>query len=968
MKRNQVGRKVLNGRAILACVIAFIMFCGVFSWDIPKALAADGTISMNGTYDISAYGNNSTIIINSGLSITLTNTSNTTCIDTKIICGEGVELTINGIKVSNTSNNAAAISFTGNNNQLILVGMNELQGDDDMPGIKVEAGISLEISGDGYLWVNGKGGGAGIGASNGQTCGNISISAKQVDANSDGGGAGIGGGAGGDGGIIQITGGYVSADGGTYGAGIGGGQNGAGGAITISGGTAMGNGGDEGGAGIGGGYGGDGGTILITDDNVPEKYAASGYINVCGTGRKGGAGIGGGYGGSAGLITISGGYICAEKGENAPYDVGSGLNGTGGSLNLSDSGVLFLEHGACITPTTSTHTLKTPPIIQDFDAGGDKAYGFYLPAGWGTSTYVYLDESKLYDLTYNASGGTGTVPETLTQYKGTTTAITDGNTLAKGGVAFTKWNTARDGRGSDYTAGVSLTMTKDLKLYAVYGGQVNVTGVTLSTDAAAMDIGDTLVLTAKVLPADTSYPEVMWNSNNEPVAVVSQSGVVTAKGAGTATIIATADGVSAECTISVRAKFNITAAANNAAYGNVSGGGAYVTGTSVTLNATPNPGYRFVRWTENGNAVTESPSYSLSATRDATFTAEFTPLTPVGIRCSKTDATLYDSSNGSVTISVWGGDSGAYQYSLDGGLSWQGSNMFSGLSARTYTAAVRDAGYTANSATVAVTVGQPAHTGVVPAKRLSSKPNAGTAVTLVPPVAPKGYTTISVTYSSSNPSVAAVDSNGNITFLAGGKATITTKVISQMVDRKGRIKTKTTMIKKTVTVKQPVASISLNMTDVTIARTQKVKLIVNVAPATASKKKVKWTSSNPRVASVSSSGVVTGKAGGTAVITCRALDGSNVAENCNVVVTPIYPNGLKISKAAVSLKQGKTTTLKASVLPKKADFKTVTWSSSDTTIATVDAKGKVRGIIPGVVTITAATSNGYAAYCTVTIK
>ena len=365
-----------------------------------------------------------------------------------------------------------------------------------------------------------------------------------------------------------------------------------------------------------------------------------------------------------------------------------------------------------------------------------------------------------------------------------------------------------------------------------------------------------------------------------------------------------------------------------------------------------------------GTATITATSYDQSASCTVTVNA----LNPVGISCTKADATVYGAANGSVTVSASGGNSGSYEYSINGGSSWQGSGTFGGLAAGTYTAAVRDVGFPSNSAAQTISVGQPAYIGVIPAGKVSTKANAGTALTIAPPAAPKGYTVQSTTFSSSNPAVATVDASGTVSFVSGGKVTIITKVVSTTVDKKGRIKTKTTTVKKTITVKQPVASIALNLGSTTIARTQKVKLIPSVAPATASNKKVKWTSSNKKVATVSGAGVVVGKAGGTAVITCMAADGSRVIASCTVTVTPIYPTAIKVSKAALTVKTGKSASLKATITPKNTDFKTVTWASSNTAVATVDAKGKIKGIAPGTAVITATTSSGQTASCTVTVN
>lgn len=341
---------------------------------------------------------------------------------------------------------------------------------------------------------------------------------------------------------------------------------------------------------------------------------------------------------------------------------------------------------------------------------------------------------------------------------------------------------------------------------------------------------------------------------------------------------------------------------------------------------------------------------------------------PVSISFTKADVTLYGGSDGSISLAASGGSGNSYAYSINDGTSWQSSGAFTNLPAGTYTAIARDAVNTNNSATCTVTLGQPVSIGSMAAARMPAKVNVGCAVTIAPPAAPRGYTAVSVSYASTNPSVAAVDAKGNVTFLAGGKATVITRLISQMTDRKGRLKTKTTTVKRTVAVNQFVSSLSLNLGDTTIARTQRVKLIASFAPVTASNKNCKWISSNPKVAVVSSAGVVTGKAGGAAVITCTTKDGSGVSAHCTVNVTPIFPSGIKISKTALTVKLGRTAALKAAVQPKNTDFKAVTWASSNPAIATVDAKGRIRGIAPGVAVITAATSSGQTASCSVTVK
>ena len=254
----------------------------------------------------------------------------------------------------------------------------------------------------------------------------------------------------------------------------------------------------------------------------------------------------------------------------------------------------------------------------------------------------------------------------------------------------------------------------------------------------------------------------------------------------------------------------------------------------------------------------------------------------------------------------------------------------------------------------------------VPAAKLPTNGGIGTAYTIVPS-APKGFAMQSASYSSSNPGVATVDAAGNVTLVGGGKATIMIRIVSQKVDKRGRVVTRTSTVKRTVTVRQMVESISLNMTDATIAKSQRIKLSQSFVPATASNKAVTWASSNKRVATVSSSGVVVGKSAGIAVITCRAKDGSGASVSCTVTVTPVNPTGVRLSKSALPVKLGKTSALKATVVPKNADYKAVTWTSSDAAVAAVDARGRVRAVSPGTATITATTGNGLSAECVVNV-
>jgi len=86
------------------------------------------------------------------------------------------------------------------------------------------------------------------------------------------------------------------------------------------------------------------------------------------------------------------------------------------------------------------------------------------------------------------------------------------------------------------------------------------------------------------------------------------------------------------------------------------------------------------------------------------------------------------------------------------------------------------------------------------------------------------------------------------------------------------------------------------------------------------------------------------------------------------ITTNIKPVKVELNNTSLTLNVGKTFTLKATISPKTAKDKTLIWSTSDKSIATVSATGKVKGIKKGTATITVKTVNGKTAKCKVTVK
>ncbi|MCL2780849.1 MAG: Ig-like domain-containing protein, partial [Actinomycetia bacterium] len=182
----------------------------------------------------------------------------------------------------------------------------------------------------------------------------------------------------------------------------------------------------------------------------------------------------------------------------------------------------------------------------------------------------------------------------------------------------------------------------------------------------------------------------------------------------------------------------------------------------------------------------------------------------------------------------------------------------------------------------------------------------------------------------------------------------------------------------TVTVSQPSgppgtgagvlsSGVRLNHASAALKIGQKLTLAATVSPSNASNKTVRWTSSNTKVATVSATGVVTGKAPGKATITVTTANGAKTAK-CVLTVRRAV-TGVKLSKKTLAIKVGKKTTLKATVAPTNATTKTVRWTSSNPKLATVNAKGVITAKKPGKVTITVRTTDGgKTAKCAVTVQ
>jgi trimeric autotransporter adhesin len=214
-----------------------------------------------------------------------------------------------------------------------------------------------------------------------------------------------------------------------------------------------------------------------------------------------------------------------------------------------------------------------------------------------------------------------------------------------------------------------------------------------------------------------------------------------------------------------------------------------------------------------------------------------------------------------------------------------------------------------------------------------------------------------ITWSSSNPSIATVTGAGLVSAVAPGTATITAM-------SEGQSGTASLTI-----IPIPVASVLVAPDSASVMVGETIQLTATPRSADGSAltgRAVTWSSSNPSIATVTGTGLVSAVAPGTATITAMSEGQSGTAA---LTIIPIPVASVLVAPDSASVMVGETTQLTAT--PRSADGsaltgRTITWSSSNPSIATVTGAGLVSAVAPGTATITAM-SEGQSGTASLTI-
>jgi len=516
---------------------------------------------------------------------------------------------------------------------------------------------------------------------------------------------------------------------------------------------------------------------------------------------------------------------------------------------------------------------------------------------------------------------------------------------------------------------------------------VAVQGVSLDKTTADIAKGATLKLIATIAPANATNKNRSWSSDNEAVATVSDSGVVTAVGEGTATITVTTEdgGKTATCAVTVTDNtIAVTGVSLNKASASI------VIGDSLKLIAeiAPSNATDLSRtWSSSNTEVaTVSPEGVVSALKAGTTTimvsaanGEFTATCIVtvtekavavtGITLDKSVLNLKVGDVELVTATVAPANATNKERTRKSSneavatVDASGNVRAVGVGTAVITVKTVDGGFEA-TCTVNVTAKTIA-VEKIELRRQTLELEVGDTDRFEPIFTPANATNQKVTYKSSNTSVATTDGN-QIKAVGVGTTTITVTT-----EDGNKTATCEVTVKERTKPVVHVTGISLDHTEVTLKVDETQTVIATVTPSDATDKSRTRKSSDDTVATVDEYGVITAHKEGTAVITVTTVDGEFEA-TCTVTVLPktIAVESVDLERHTLALKVGQTDRFHAIITPADATNKTVTYESSDPTIVKIigDEGNQIEALKEGTATITVTTADGSkTATCVVTV-
>lgn len=479
-------------------------------------------------------------------------------------------------------------------------------------------------------------------------------------------------------------------------------------------------------------------------------------------------------------------------------------------------------------------------------------------------------------------------------------------------------------------------------------------------------------ITATIVPDNATNKNLLWASSNENIATV-DNGVVTAIAEGEAVITVTSEdgNASASCSIAVQKLYPLTGIKFDSAKLTLNAGDSHTMNVTYTPeNAT----YKNLKWTsskptvatvDNGvvKALSAGTTIVVATSEDGGYKATciitvVQPVTVTGITLNTNKFELVNGESASVIATITPADA------TNKNINWvsndetiavveNGRIQAKGVGTTKITATTEDGGYTSFCDVTVL----PAQANGVTLDKSNVCITIGETDTLTATITPSVAENKNVIWKSEDESIVTVD-NGVLQAVGVGTTTITvTTEISGYTDS-----CEVTVLPINVT------GIELDKSELDIIEGKTATITTKILPENATDKTVIWSSNDDNIATVNN-GVVTGVSAGTTVIIAKTNDG-NLSSYCVVTVTAadIPTTGVLLNTSTMSLIEGYSDTLVATVKPDNATNKNIIWTSNNNAVATVE-HGKVTAVAPGTaIIITTTEDGGHIATCIVTVS
>ena len=489
----------------------------------------------------------------------------------------------------------------------------------------------------------------------------------------------------------------------------------------------------------------------------------------------------------------------------------------------------------------------------------------------------------------------------------------------------------------------------------------------LSPEKLNIAVGATLVLSVSFLPTNATAPKLTWSSSNTSAVRVDSSGRITAAAPGQAVItVTTQHGVKAQTTLTVVT----TTAGGTTTYQAVTGVKLNTSAVNLAIGKT----YQLTATIAPSNATINDKLFTSSNTNVATvsttglITARNTGTAVITVRTADGHKTAACSVSVPVPITGYYLPEKLPAKAIKGNIFAvqlpAGAKSLSIVSANSSVASVSGSNIVFKASgkvkltinylpagakkpkKVTKTITVTTKVTDISIKTISATLPRGGKITLNASVSPSDASLKTVIWTTSNKTIATVSSKGVVTGKAPGLCTITATT-------KDGGYTAKVMITVSPLYEQ---SVKLNKTALSLLKGKTFQLKAAFTPAKTDFKLIKWTSSNPAVASVNEAGRITANQPGVCVVTATSVNGKKAA--CQVTIWPQRVTAVKIGVVPANQSVGSVVRLAVTVTPANADNKALRYTTSNPAIATVNASGQVTFIRPGTVTLTVTAADG----------